>query len=53
MSLITSEIQNQRRQYCLGLTCENIKSNKMDFGVAVFTGFGGGHLDNLAGAVLK
>ena len=25
----------------------------MDFGVAVFTGFRGGHLNNLAGAVLK
>ena len=25
----------------------------MDFGVAVFTGFRGGHLNNLAGAVLQ
>ena len=35
------------------VTCENIESNHVDFGVAVLSGLGGGHLNNLAGAVLK
>ena len=35
------------------VTCENIESNHVDFGVAVFSGLGGGHLNNLAGAVLN
>ena len=34
------------------VTCENIESDKMDFGVAVLSGLGGGHLNDLAGAVL-
>ena len=35
------------------VTCENIESNQVDFGVAVLSGLGGGHLNNLAGAALK
>merc|ERR1719493_636084 len=34
------------------LSCENIESDKMDFGVAVLSGLRGGHLNDLAGAVL-
>ncbi len=34
------------------LACKNIDSDKMDFGVAVLASLGGGHVDNLAGAIL-
>jgi hypothetical protein len=34
------------------LASENINGNKMDLGVAVFTGLGGRHVHDLAGAVL-
>ena len=34
------------------LAGEDVDGNKMDLGVAVLAGLGGGHVDNLAGAVL-
>ena len=34
------------------LASEDIGSNKMDLGVTVLASLGGGHVDNLAGAVL-
>lgn len=34
------------------LAGEDINGNKMDLGVTVLAGLGGGHVDNLAGAVL-
>ena len=42
----------QPRSQCAGRkkNSTDIDGNKMDFGVSVFTGFGGGHVDDLAGA---
>src|SRR6266566_3738610 len=34
------------------LARENVESSKMDLGVAVLSGLGGAHVDNLAGAAL-
>lgn len=35
------------------LAVENVNAHKMDFSVAVLSGLGGGHLDDLAGAPLQ
>ena len=35
------------------LTCEDVESNQMNFSVSVLPGLGGGHLHDLAGAVLQ
>ena len=45
-------INQEPRDADVLVTCENIESNKMDFGVSVLSGLGGGHLNDLAGAVL-
>ena len=57
---ISSSFFPVKTEYCYSMrineievTCENIESNHVDFGVAVLSGLGGGHLNNLAGAVLK
>ena len=35
------------------VTCEDIESNHVNFGVSVFPGLRGGHLNNLTGTILK
>ena len=35
------------------VTCEDIESNHVNFGVSVFPGLRGGHLNDLTGTILK
>ena len=40
------------REIFILLASEDVESDKMDLGVTVLAGLGGGHVDNLAGAAL-
>lgn len=42
-----------KKTYYSLLSVEYVDADQVDFGVAVFAGFGSGHLDYLAGATLE